>query len=72
MLVKEFSEGTRQTFERATSSNSRKSDEPNIAAEQVKDIIEQDSTRTVRDIADLVDMPKTTVHRILTDDLERK
>ena len=72
MLVKEFSDGTRQTFERATSLNSRKSDERNIAAEQAKDIIEEDSTGTVRDIADLVNMPKTTVHRIITDDLERK
>ena len=59
-----------QTFERATSSNSRKSDEQNLAAEQVKDIIEKDSTRTVKDIAYFVDMPKTTVHRILTDDLD--
>ena len=46
--------------------------ERNKAAQQVKDIIEEDSTRTVRDIADLVNKPKTTVHRILTDDLERK
>ena len=38
----------------------------------MKDIIEEDSTGTVRDIADLVNMPKTTVHRIITDDLERK
>ena len=66
VLVKEFTESTRQR------SNSRKSDERNIAAEQVKDTIEEDSTRTVRDIADLVDITKTTVHGILTDDLERK
>lgn len=71
-IVKEFNDGERTRFGRTFGSGRRKSDDRVRATEQVEEILIEDCSRTVRDLAEMSDLPKSTVHRIITEDLNRK
>lgn len=71
-ILKEYNDGDRTSFVRESGSGRRKSDERMEGINKIREALEEDCTRTVRDLASDLQMPKTMVHRIVTEDLQKK
>ena len=70
-ICQEFNDG-RDSFKRKNGSGRRKSDERLHAINEVRELVENDRTMSIRRIANALNIPHAMVQRILSDDLERK
>lgn len=69
-ISQSFREETRETFKRNPGSGRPKSDVRRNNIDSVRQLIEEDSCLTVRQIAEELELAKTMVHNIISDDLE--
>lgn len=69
-LMKDLTDGTRQTFSHISGQGRQISDQRQASIELVRQAIETDSTLTERRLARMLHMNDTMVHRILNEDLE--
>lgn len=69
-IMKEFEDGQRNTFERMGRSGRHKSEHRNENVDNVRNIIEQDSCTTVREISEQLNISHTMVHKIMCEELE--
>lgn len=69
-IMKEFEDGQRDSFQRMGNSGRKKSEHRLENVDNVRNIIEQDSCITVREISQQLDISHTMVHNIMCEDLE--
>lgn len=68
-LMKEFSDNKRTSFDRAGGSGRRKSELRENSITLIEEIINENSSLSVKDIADMLDLSFSMAHRILKEDL---
>lgn len=71
-LYQEFASGQRQSFDDMPRSGRPCSSATPDRAEEISEIVEANPHASVREIEDLTGIPRSTVHRILTEDLAMK
>ena len=71
-ILKDYKDEQRTSFSRQPGSGRQKSDQRLEGVELIAMAIEEDCTRTVRDLAYDLDMETTMVHRILTEELQKR
>ena len=71
-LSQEMRDGEGESFKRKEGSGRKKSDKRLESAAAVQQVLEEDSTLSVQWISSILEIPHTTVQRILKEDLQKR
>lgn len=70
-IVKEFEDGTRNTYSQARGQGRPTSELRNNSIERVEAAIQNDNALSLRELAEMLDLSESMIHRILSEDLEQ-